>query len=339
MLTSRLQTDGKFRNKAGVFCAALIIGLSTLLAGTMTFMLRFQVGPWWSEVLISVIFGGILGFVLYLRMTGREHNQHALNRLTDAGLIAVYCWNGLGKITYANRAALKMLGRQADEIGDLRLQDIFVPIERAIAPECASTFETKTFIGRLIRRHERPLLVFSGTTQLGRRKEEYVGFAIDISRGNGLQVAHKLQGQHGTLSEPVRDLCATILLVEDQQALRELLKEVLNSAGFRVLDAQDGMHAVEIAAGYEGAIDLMLTDWVMPGMDGGDAAGRVRQNRPGIKVVYMSGYSEEVVTNGLPSPHELFLEKPVRPDVLISSIRGVLNNRTPISSNGKARAA
>src|SRR5947207_10765239 len=61
MLTSRLQTDGKFRNKAGVFCAALIIGLSTLLAGTMTFMLRFQVGPWWSEVLISVIFGGILG--------------------------------------------------------------------------------------------------------------------------------------------------------------------------------------------------------------------------------------------------------------------------------------
>ena len=338
MLPSRWQTGGRFGNKVGVFYAASIIGLS-LLAGAVTFVLRLRVGPLRSEVLVSVILSGISGLLFYLHMTGRKHNHHPLNRLTDAGFIAVYCWNRKGKITYANRAALKMLGRQAGEIAALRLQDIIVPIEGAVAPECNSKFGTKTFIGHLIRRHDRPLLVFSGTTQLSSGREEYVGFAIDISKGNGAHPAHELQGQHDTRSEAARDLCATILLVEDQQALRELLKEVLNSAGFRVLEAEDGKHAVEIAAGYGGTIDLMLTDWVMPRMDGGDAAGRVRQKRPGIKVVYMSGYSEEVVKNGLPSPHELFLEKPVRPDVLISSIRTVLNNQTTISSNGKVRAA
>src|SRR5262249_8265446 len=331
--------DGGFGNKARVLYAASIIALSMLVVGAVTFVLRVQAGPWWSEVLMSLILGSILGFLFYLR-TAARNNQHPLNRLTNAGFIAVYCWNRQGKITYANRAALKMLGRQRGEIGALRLQDVVLPIESGvIASRCNSTVGMKTFIAHFIRRHGRPLPVFCGTTQLDRGREEYVGFAIDISKGDGVQLAHELQGQHGTSPEVVRDLCATILLVEDQQALRELLREVLNSAGFRVLEAEDGRHAVEIAAEYGGTIDLMLTDWVMPGMDGEDAAGRVRKKRPGIKIVYMSGYSKEVVKNGLPSSHELFLEKPVRPDVLISSIRNVLNNQTLISSNGKARAA
>ena len=325
-----------------------------LLAGIIALVLRLQVGLWWIEVLTAVILGGIVGLLLYLHIAHekairREHQDvvpDPLKRLSDAGLIAVYCWDGQGNITYANNAALKMLGRQPSEIGVLRLEDIIAPIEHPAAPRFESTLKIRTLVGHqanLLRKDGRPLFVYTGATRWIADSDEYVAFAIDISASNGSEkqqtsLANEIEGQQTIKPEVVSHSCATILLVEDQQALRELLKEVLSSAGFRVLEAQDGMHAVDLAAEYEGTIDLMLTDWVMPGMDGGDAACRVRQQRPAIKVVYMSGYSEEVVKNGLPS-HEIFLEKPVRPDVLINSIRSALNNQVTISSNGKARAA
>ena len=341
MPAAELQMNGRgLSNNISGLHKFVTVALCGLLAGALTFVLQQRVHRLWSGVLISVIFGATLAFFVFIRFPRQKHDQRLLNRLTDAGLIAVYCWNHQGRVTYANNAALKMFGRRVGEMSTLGVKDIIVPIERTVMSESGSSFETRTFIGHLIRRHGHPLPVFSGAARLAGQKEDYVGFAIDISSDREAQAAApEIRGHHGGACESVRHLYATILLVEDQQPLRELLNEVLTSAGFRVLEAKDGRHAVEIAAAYEGTIDLMLTDWVMPGMDGGDAAVRVRQKRPGIKVVYMSGYSEEVVTNGLPSPHGVFLEKPVRPDVLINNIRTVLNNEIVISSNGKARAA
>lgn len=93
-----------------------------------------------------------------------------------------------------------------------------------------------------------------------------------------------------------------------------------------MLDAPDGAAALEQATGYDGRIDLLLTDVVMPGMSGSELARRLQALRPGIRVVFMSGYSPEAVaTRGLLAPGSMFLPKPFSATQLIECIRKTLN--------------
>ena len=82
----------------------------------------------------------------------------------------------------------------------------------------------------------------------------------------------------------------TILLVEDEESLRTLTHTILEQSGYTVIEACNGMEAVEIARDHSGPINLLLTDMVMPGMNGQAVAEKVRQLHPGIRVAYMSGY-------------------------------------------------
>ena len=124
-----------------------------------------------------------------------------------------------------------------------------------------------------------------------------------------------------TLSSTLRGT-ETVLLVEDEAALRSLTCNVLQSCGYTVLEAKHGGEALDVSQHHEGPIDLLLTDVVMPGISGRVLADQLVQLRPKIKVVYMSGYTGQTVgAHGILDPGSLFLQKPFTRDALARKLR------------------
>jgi len=116
----------------------------------------------------------------------------------------------------------------------------------------------------------------------------------------------------------------TLLLVEDDASVRDVAMRLLEQAGYRVLVAESGEEALELAA-PAGVIDLLLTDVVMPGLSGRELADALTQVRPGLKVLYMSGYTEDaVVQRGVLAGEVALLQKPFTKDGLLAAIRTVL---------------
>ena len=117
----------------------------------------------------------------------------------------------------------------------------------------------------------------------------------------------------------------TVLVVEDESELRELTTEVLGIAGYSVLSAGSPSEALEIARRHPGPIHLLLTDVVMPEMSGRDLADRLVPARPGMKVLYMSGYTDDaIVHHGVLDPGTVLLQKPFTPDGLTRMVGDVL---------------
>ena len=117
----------------------------------------------------------------------------------------------------------------------------------------------------------------------------------------------------------------TILLVEDEPAVRNLSRRVLEERGYRVLEASSGKEALERIRGEEGRIHLLLTDLVMPEMGGTELASRLEVEDPTMRVLFMSGYTDDaVVRNGLLGSGRAFLQKPFTPAMLVRKIRDVL---------------
>jgi len=118
----------------------------------------------------------------------------------------------------------------------------------------------------------------------------------------------------------------TILLVEDDQDVRQLVKSSLEAEGFEVLEAHGGLQALERCAAHDGPIHVLLSDVVMPGMSGPDLGRAIRQQRSGIRMLFMSGYlGENVVRQDLLKQGDAFIEKPFSPQALISTIRELLD--------------
>jgi len=118
----------------------------------------------------------------------------------------------------------------------------------------------------------------------------------------------------------------TILLVEDDEMVRKLVNEVLDNEGYRLLEAANGVAALSICAQYEEPIHLLLTDVVMPEMSGRELANRLAAVRPELKVLYMSGYTDDVIVHhGVLDEGTEFIQKPFTPDVLARKIREVLD--------------
>ncbi len=117
----------------------------------------------------------------------------------------------------------------------------------------------------------------------------------------------------------------TILLVEDEKGVRELAREYLTSTGYTVIEAEDGHTALELAAMHVGPVHLLLTDVVMPGISGRELAERVGQIRPGIKILYMSGYTDQaVVHHGILENDAVLLQKPFTLTTLAAKLREIL---------------
>ncbi|MBN9517873.1 response regulator [bacterium] len=118
----------------------------------------------------------------------------------------------------------------------------------------------------------------------------------------------------------------TILLVEDDDGVRALTRHVLRGAGYAVLEAGDGAGALRSAAGHPGAVHLLITDVVMPGEGGRSVAERVRALCPAVRVLYVSGYTDDaVVRHGILHAGANFLQKPYTPVALARKVREVLD--------------
>jgi PAS domain S-box-containing protein len=118
----------------------------------------------------------------------------------------------------------------------------------------------------------------------------------------------------------------TVLVVEDEEPVRMLAQRLLVAKGYTVLTAAGGDEALAVAADAPGPVSLLLTDVVMPGMSGRELASRLADKVPGMKVLYMSGYTDDdIVRHGVLDPRTPFLPKPFTPDGLLRKIRDVLD--------------
>jgi two-component system cell cycle sensor histidine kinase/response regulator CckA len=160
----------------------------------------------------------------------------------------------------------------------------------------------------------------------------YIG--VESEPGQGATFTILLPREAGVPQEPARDPAEprdcrgteTVLLVEDEEGVRRLAQRALESSGYRVLAARDGEEALAQAARHDGPLHALVTDLVMPGMNGSELAERLRQVRPGIKVLYMSGYAEDVLVRHNVAVSDLaFLQKPFGKRELALKVRAVLD--------------
>jgi CheY-like chemotaxis protein len=118
----------------------------------------------------------------------------------------------------------------------------------------------------------------------------------------------------------------TIMVVEDEEPVRSLARRLLTAKGYTVLTAASGPDALAQLAGRSGTVHLLLTDVVMPGMGGRQLAERLRLDRPDIKVLFVSGYSDnDVLERGVVEPGAPFLPKPFTAEALLLQVRDVLD--------------
>jgi DNA-binding response OmpR family regulator len=119
---------------------------------------------------------------------------------------------------------------------------------------------------------------------------------------------------------------ATILVVEDEDPVRELIARILGREGFDVIDVTSGAEGFDICASFDGKIDLLLTDVVMPQMSGPQLRDLVQTMRPEMRVLFMSGYTDELIAQrGVLAAGDSLLSKPFNSQQLLTGIRGALN--------------
>jgi CheY-like chemotaxis protein len=118
----------------------------------------------------------------------------------------------------------------------------------------------------------------------------------------------------------------TVLLAEDAASLREMIAEILSSRGYRVLAADSGEKALDLARAHAGPIELLLTDMVMPGISGAELAERMHEARPEARILFMSGYTDDVmVQRGILAEETVLLQKPFASEALLRKVREVLD--------------
>lgn len=164
--------------------------------------------------------------------------------------------------------------------------------------------------------------------------------ASEVGRGTAfriyLPVADGVTGQRREpiVGEKVAGGNETILLAEDEPDLRELARIFLEGYGYKVLEAASAEQAIQVANVFPGAIDLLLTDVIMPGVSGRELARRLTARQPNMRVLYMSGYTFNVMAQGgMLEDGVAFLQKPFTPSTLADKVREVLD-RSVATSKG-----
>ncbi|GAA2872203.1 hypothetical protein Acy02nite_43780 [Actinoplanes cyaneus] len=129
---------------------------------------------------------------------------------------------------------------------------------------------------------------------------------------------------------PVADK-PTILVVDDEEDLRDIMRRMLERKGYAALTAGDPDEAISVCRDHPGTIDVLVTDLTLPGeQSGGELAGRIREMRPGIHVIFISGLPKDIaVAKGLVTEDDTLVKKPFTADALLEAIRRVLGQEEP----------
>jgi CheY-like chemotaxis protein len=163
---------------------------------------------------------------------------------------------------------------------------------------------------------------------------------VQTSPGKGTQVTIHLPGLRveppleqvltASAGEPNETVNETVLLVEDDVAVRESMCRVLSKEGYQVVQARNASEALVACRNHPGAIELLISDIVLPGMGGHQVAQRVRQLRPKIRVLFTSGYNREAIAKA-DRGKVLYFRKPFTGDALLKRVREVLSQSAPQS--------
>jgi PAS domain S-box-containing protein len=166
-----------------------------------------------------------------------------------------------------------------------------------------------------------------------RQSGGWIDVTSELHRGATFSVylprvdADVLSAVEKSAAAPSRHKRRTVLLVEDQEDVRKLAKTILKKHGYDVIEAANGAEACATSTTYSGEIHLLLTDVVMPGMNGKELSDRLRIQRPRIKTLFSSGYTADVIAHrGLLEPHVAYLPKPFTADTLAAKVREILQD-------------
>ena len=158
----------------------------------------------------------------------------------------------------------------------------------------------------------------------------YVMVQSELGRGTTFQIYLPLTEaaaeQHAaSVPDAASGGSETILLVEDEESVRQLVRDTLVNKGYQVIESENGESGVAAALRHKGKIDLVITDVVMPGMGGREMVKQLAQSRPDAKVLYLSGYTEDaIVSDGSIESGTAFLQKPFTLQNLSRKVREVL---------------
>ncbi len=249
------------------------------------------------------------------------------------------------------RDAMPRGGKLVIETGNLEVDEEFADSHYAVVPGCYVTLlVSDNGVGMTAETRERIFEPFFTTKQ--RSKGTGLGLSTVygiVKQSGGFIWAHSDFGKGTTFKvylpraddtaatpqRPARWAAApqgseTVLLVEDEDSVRELARRILVDRGYRVLEAADATQALEVSRVHPEPIHLLLTDVVMPGLNGRELADRLRPQRPGMEVLYMSGYSDHAVLRDRTlNSGTNFLHKPFTPESLARRVRDVLDLRRP----------
>jgi CheY-like chemotaxis protein len=176
-------------------------------------------------------------------------------------------------------------------------------------------------------------LGLSTTYGIVKQSKGYIRVYSELARGTTFKVYLPrsdrdvpLQDFNSLVTEPVKTGMETVLLVEDEAGVRQLSKRILGNAGYRVLEAANGDDAERLFAEHADSIDLVVTDVIMPGCGGPELLGRLQVQAPALRVLYMSGYTEQSAAHKLGIDRGLpFVQKPFTAAEFVRQVRDALD--------------
>lgn len=265
----------------------------------------------------------LTGYISYM---GKKISGESAVAVLDSAPLAVIVLDAHFNCRYANSAAEQATGVNVGEMTDRSIWETFPALQ-------GSAFETQ--INRAFSERKRIPFEFHYAPTARWLDVEAVPLAdglavymldaterrraVDAAQGN--RIGESISGQQS----PSEATGKTVLLVDDDESMRRVTRRILARSGFRVIEAEHGADALRVAAAHDGEIDLLVTDVLMPGIRGPELVEELTVQSPGIRVLYMSGYTDDDISRWGLQPGFAFIHKPFTSEGFTGAVNSVLS--------------